>query len=608
MKRKGSNFGMLVMTVIALLALLATGMPRVNADEKADAQGIVDKAKVTLDAFLGDQNYVWINENLKNARGILIYPQILKAGFILGGSGGSGVFLANDQETGEWSQPAFYTVGSVTFGLQIGGEAAETVILAMTQKAVDSLYTSSVKLGADTSFALGPVGTGAKANVTADFIAFSMSKGAYAGLNLEGSVVGVRESLNKAYYGEEVTPVQIIVEKKVSNKGSSELRAALKKGVSKPVTAEAQSESRWASADLGGPSAAGAQSRWDTADLGGPSASRAQSRWDTADLGGPSASRAQSRWDTADLGGPSASKAQSRWDTADLGGPSAAPAQPQGQIGAVVISLYDTNGNLLARWNAADQGGPSASRAQSRWDTADLGGPSASRAQSRWDTADLGGPSASRAQSRWDTADLGGPSAAGGQSRWDSADLGGPSATGSQKPIEPGIWDKQYRVWKRTPRVEIVNKNYSRDQVGNAVVDIIDKEGLKFYFQDFTYIPVRFEWLEQYVLWWKEAMANFGIAYANDAFDCENFARLFKAMLDVQILPMELKESKSLASATVLVYPKNEFGGVGPESGTHVLNLVGTDRGWIIVEPQTGAMVELSKYPNLKHIIGLGFG
>jgi lipid-binding SYLF domain-containing protein len=74
------------------------------------------------------------------------------------------------------------------------------------------------------------VGGGAKSNVTADFIAFSMSKGAYAGLNLEGSVVSVRDKLNKAYYGQAVSPVQIIVEKKASNEGSSELRAALKKG------------------------------------------------------------------------------------------------------------------------------------------------------------------------------------------------------------------------------------------------------------------------------------------------------------------------------------------------------------------------------------------
>jgi SH3 domain-containing YSC84-like protein 1 len=228
MKRKASKIQLLLLTVMAISALLTMGISQASADDKAEAQGIVDKARVTLDAFMGDNNYSWLHENLKNAKGILIYPQILKAGFILGGSGGTGVFLARDHNSGDWSQPAFYTVGSVSFGLQIGGEAAETVILAMTQKAVDSLYTSSVKLGADTSFALGPVGAGAKANVTADFIAFSMSKGAYAGLSLEGSAVTVRDSLNEAYYGEAVSPVQIIVEKKASNKGSEQLRAALK--------------------------------------------------------------------------------------------------------------------------------------------------------------------------------------------------------------------------------------------------------------------------------------------------------------------------------------------------------------------------------------------
>ena len=159
----------------------------------------------------------------------MIYPQVLKAGFILGGSGGTGVFLVKDPDTGDWSQPAFYTLGSVTFGLQIGGEATQTLILAMTQKAVDSLYTSSLKLGGDTSVALGPVGAGVKSNVMADFFAFSLSKGAYAGLNLEGSVVKVRDGLNKAYYDTAVSPVQIIVEKKVDNKGSAKLRADLKK-------------------------------------------------------------------------------------------------------------------------------------------------------------------------------------------------------------------------------------------------------------------------------------------------------------------------------------------------------------------------------------------
>jgi lipid-binding SYLF domain-containing protein len=78
---------------------------------------------------------------------------------------------------------------------------------------------------------VGPVGAGAKGAVTADIISFAKSKGLYAGLNFEGSVLGVRESLNKAYYGKGASPVEIIVEKKVSNKGSEKLRAALKKAV-----------------------------------------------------------------------------------------------------------------------------------------------------------------------------------------------------------------------------------------------------------------------------------------------------------------------------------------------------------------------------------------
>lgn len=227
MKAKGSKMGVFVLAVTVAL-LVATAPLSARADDKSEAQGIVDKAKVTLNNFMGDKDYTWLNENIKKAKGVLIYPQILKAGFFIGGSGGTGVLLAKDAKTGDWSQPAFYTVGTVSFGLQIGGEAAETVILVMSQKAVDSLFTSSVKLGGDLSVAAGPVGAGAKSNVTADLISFSKSKGAYAGLNLEGSVVGVRDSLNQAYYGKKVSPVQIIVEKKVSNPGSAQLRAALK--------------------------------------------------------------------------------------------------------------------------------------------------------------------------------------------------------------------------------------------------------------------------------------------------------------------------------------------------------------------------------------------
>jgi SH3 domain-containing YSC84-like protein 1 len=218
-------FGMIILAVIFPLAL---GAGTAMAKDKEDAQGIVDKANVTLKRFLKDKNYSWIRDNLGKAKGVLVYPQVLKAGFILGGSGGTGVLIAKDAN-GEWSQPAFYTLGSVSFGLQIGGEAAEVVVMCMTQKAVDALMTTKAKLGADTSIAFGPIGGGAKSNVMADFISFAKSKGIYAGLNLDGSVVDVRESLNKAYYGAALTPIQIIVEKKAKNNGSSALRDSLQK-------------------------------------------------------------------------------------------------------------------------------------------------------------------------------------------------------------------------------------------------------------------------------------------------------------------------------------------------------------------------------------------
>jgi len=230
-RKRTGRIGIRVFAFATILAamLLVAAAPGAKAAGEEDAQGIVDKARVTLSSFMRDKDYAWLRENIKKAKGVLIYPQVLKAGFILGGSGGTGVLLARDSKTGEWSDPAFYTLGSVSFGLQIGGEAAEVVLLVMSQKGVDSLLTSKFKLGGDTSIALGPVGTGAKSDITADFISFAKSKGLYAGLNLDGSYVDVRESLNKAYYGKEATPADIIVKHSVSNKGAVPLREELMK-------------------------------------------------------------------------------------------------------------------------------------------------------------------------------------------------------------------------------------------------------------------------------------------------------------------------------------------------------------------------------------------
>ena len=227
MKKK--IFHALVIVAVMLSACLMTAAPAPAASDAAEAQALVDKAQITFNSFMRDKEYSWMHQNLAKAKAVLIYPQVLKAGFILGGSGGTGVLVMRDADKKDWTDPAFYTLGSVTFGLQIGGEAAEVIMLVMTQKAVDTLFSNSMKLGPDASIAVGPVGTGGKANIVADFISFAKTKGAYAGLNLEGSVLDVRDSLNKAYYGQAVRPVDILAKRAVSNPGAKGLRDDLMK-------------------------------------------------------------------------------------------------------------------------------------------------------------------------------------------------------------------------------------------------------------------------------------------------------------------------------------------------------------------------------------------
>jgi len=192
----------------------------------------VDQAGITFNTFVADKELTIFREHLKKAKALLILPRVLKAGFVWGGSGGDGVLVVKDEKTGEWSQPVFYTVGSVSFGLQIGAQDAEVIMLAMSRKAIDSLLASSFKFGGDISVAIGPHGVGVKKILTADFVSFAKTKGLYAGLNFEGSGVKVRDDLNKAYYNREVRPIEIIVHKSVANPRSAELLAALRKGMS----------------------------------------------------------------------------------------------------------------------------------------------------------------------------------------------------------------------------------------------------------------------------------------------------------------------------------------------------------------------------------------
>jgi len=199
----------------------------------AEPDKLVSDAQVTLSNFVRDPDQTWIQDNLNHAKAILIAPQIVKAGFIFGGSGGRAVLVV--REAGPhpaiavpWTGPAFYNLATASVGFQAGVEVSEVVIVVMTDKGLNSLLSSSFKIGGDASIAAGPVGAGAKSTVTADLISFSRAKGVYGGLNLDGTVVSVNGDWNDAYYGgRNLLPPDILIRKTVQSPKSTPLLTAV---------------------------------------------------------------------------------------------------------------------------------------------------------------------------------------------------------------------------------------------------------------------------------------------------------------------------------------------------------------------------------------------
>lgn len=197
-----------------------------HAQEMTELQEIVNKAHSTLQNFVDDPNMGWVRKHLKDAKAVFIVPQQLRAGFIFGGSGGSGILLSRDERSESWSDPSFYTMGSVSWGLQLGVEAAEVILMVMTIKGLDSMLSTKFQLGADASVAAGPIGAGAQA-ATVDILAFSRTQGLFGGLTIEGAVITSRDKWNSTYYGQSVRPVDILIRREVGNVNATALRRTL---------------------------------------------------------------------------------------------------------------------------------------------------------------------------------------------------------------------------------------------------------------------------------------------------------------------------------------------------------------------------------------------
>ena len=215
----------LTFSFVFCISLMVQTHPAYSKDATLQ-EDLVDEARITLRSFLADEHMTWLRDHIKDARGVLVVPQMLKGAFFIGGSGGSGILVVRDEKTNEWSQPAFFTLGGASFGFQFGGQASEVVLLVMSQKGVDSLMSTTIKLGADASIAAGPIGAGVEGstapNLSADLLSFSRAKGLFAGVSLEGAAIAARDAWNTAYYGKETKTTDILIRRNVDNSHSSE--------------------------------------------------------------------------------------------------------------------------------------------------------------------------------------------------------------------------------------------------------------------------------------------------------------------------------------------------------------------------------------------------
>lgn len=194
-----------------------------TACAQSDQRSLVTDATLTFANFKSDPDMSWLQRNLGRAKAVMIAPEITKAGFILGGSGGRAVVVARDPKSGKWVGPAFYTIATASVGFQAGVSVSEMVTLVMTEKGLNRLLGDSFKMGGDAAVAAGPVGAGAQTDLVADMVSFSRAKGVYGGLNLDGTIVSTADKWNRLYYGKPVTASDILVRTSVRSKQANEL-------------------------------------------------------------------------------------------------------------------------------------------------------------------------------------------------------------------------------------------------------------------------------------------------------------------------------------------------------------------------------------------------
>lgn len=211
--------------LVLLIAAPVAAQP-VNDQTRMVAKAGTTVERVKIDRHLGPR----LINLLPRARAVLVVPDLVKGGFILGAEYGTGVLLVRGAD-GRWSGPAFYAIASGSIGFQAGLQDSETIYVITSDKGLEAVMRDRFKLGADAGIAIAHVGAGAEAsvssNVGADIYAFSKAVGLYGGATLEGAAILPRHEWNAAYYGGRPWPEDILVARSVDSPHADRLRDLL---------------------------------------------------------------------------------------------------------------------------------------------------------------------------------------------------------------------------------------------------------------------------------------------------------------------------------------------------------------------------------------------
>jgi SH3 domain-containing YSC84-like protein 1 len=215
-----------------------------GAADLATLETLVQEAQATVDRFHAGEAWGLFLETLGEAHGVVIAPDLLKAGLIVAGETGRGVLLARHPESGEWSYPAFVELTSGSVGWQVGVQVSEVVFVVRTPGGLERLLADSIKMGVDAGLAVAGTGGGIEGSTTmnldADIVALSMARGAFAGIALKGALLEIDEASNALYYGQPVS-LDDIVQGRATNPQADPLRLTLA-ALPPPLVEAAQEE------------------------------------------------------------------------------------------------------------------------------------------------------------------------------------------------------------------------------------------------------------------------------------------------------------------------------------------------------------------------------